>query len=128
MLLLRLLPRRRLEPRRPAERWRPGLWQIVEQDCELRGRFGLERLAHPVVELRCIDPSLRHVFLQKSDRLVTVGIADARFHGSPCRVGWLVLRRLRGGSGSGVDDSVTTPSILGPRASELASGECRSIW
>jgi len=94
MFLLRLLPRRRLERSTLVKRWRPGLWQIVEQDCELRGRFSLERLAHPIVELRSIDPSLRHMFLQKSDRLVTIGIADARFHGSLCRVGWLLLRRL----------------------------------
>jgi hypothetical protein len=91
-----LLPRRRLVHRTFVGRRRPGRWEIVEQDCELRGRFSLERLAHPVVELRSIDPSLRHVLLQKSDRLVTIGIADARFHGSLCRVGWLLLRRLGG--------------------------------
>ena len=34
---------------------------------------------------------------KKADRLVTVGIADSRFHGSLCRVGRLVLRRLLGG-------------------------------
>jgi hypothetical protein len=36
------------------------------------------------------------VLLQKSDRLVTIGIADAGFHGSLCRISWLVLRRLGG--------------------------------
>jgi hypothetical protein len=38
------------------------------------------------------------VLLQKSDRLVTIGVADAGFHGSLCRVGWPLLRpfgRLR---------------------------------
>ena len=96
--LLRLLPRRRLVRRVVVgSRWRPRIRQIVEQDRQVRGRFRLECPAHPIVELRCVDPALRHVFLQKSDRLVTVGIADSRFHGSPCRSGRLVLRRLLGG-------------------------------
>jgi hypothetical protein len=34
------------------------------------------------------------VFLQKSDRLVSIGIADAGFHRSLYRAGWLVLCRL----------------------------------
>jgi hypothetical protein len=36
------------------------------------------------------------MFLQESDRLVSIGIADAGFHGSLDRVGWLVLSRLLG--------------------------------
>ena len=71
-------------------RWRPRLGQILEQHSQLRGCPGLQRSAHPIVELRSVDASLRHVLLQKSDRLVTVGIADARFHGSLRRLGWLV--------------------------------------
>jgi len=34
------------------------------------------------------------VLLQKSDRLVTIGVANAGFHGSLCRVGWPLLRPL----------------------------------
>jgi hypothetical protein len=34
------------------------------------------------------------VLLQKSDRLVSIGITDARFWGSLSRIGWLLLRRL----------------------------------
>jgi hypothetical protein len=37
------------------------------------------------------------VFLQKSDRLVTISIADSRLHGRLRRTGWLLLRRLLGG-------------------------------
>jgi hypothetical protein len=36
------------------------------------------------------------MFLQKSDRLVSIGIADARFHWPLYRVGWLVLSRRLG--------------------------------
>ena len=94
-----------------------GLRQIVEQDRELRCRFGLQRPAHPIVELRCVDPALRHVFLQKSDRLVAVGIADSRFHGSLAGLGRLVLRRLLGGIRLGCGRLSHNPSIPG-RASE----------
>jgi hypothetical protein len=93
--LFGLLPGRRLVcgvPRR-----RPRLRHVVEQDRELRRSFCLQRPAHPIVELRCVDPALRHVLLKKTDCLVTGGVADSRFHRSPCRTGRLVLRRLLGG-------------------------------
>jgi len=53
------------------------------------------------------------MLLQKSDRLVTIGITDARFHGSLCFLGLLWLRRL-GGLRLGRGRLVHTPSILGP--------------
>ena len=83
----RLLPRRRLVGGGVGCRWWPRFRQILEKDRQFWCRFGLESPAHPIVELRCVDPALRHVFLQKSDGLVTVGIADSRFHGAFCRVG-----------------------------------------
>jgi hypothetical protein len=92
--LCRLLPGRRLVCGARGRR-RPGLRQIIEQDSELGCRFGLERPGHPIVELRCVDPALRHMLLQKADRLITVGIADSRFHRPlVCR---LLLRHLLGG-------------------------------
>ena len=95
--LLRPLPRRCLVPRAVfGSRW-PRIRQIVEQGCQVRCRFRLERAAYPIVELQFVDPALRHVFLQKSDRLVAVGISNSRFHRSPCRSGRLMLRRLLGG-------------------------------
>jgi aspartate kinase len=95
-LLLLLLPGRLLKRWAAVGRRRPRLRQILEQNRQLRRCFCLQRPAHSVVELRSIDPSLRHVLLQKSDRLVTIGIADAGFHGSLYRVSGLVLRRLGG--------------------------------
>jgi hypothetical protein len=92
--VLLLLPGWLLERRAGIGRRRPWLWQVFEQNGQLRPSFRLERPAHPVVELRSIYPSLRHVLLQKSDRFVTIGIADAGLDRSLCRVGWLVLRRL----------------------------------
>ena len=108
MLLLRLLPA--AAGMSPACRARgPGHWQIVEQDRDSRP-FGLERLAHPVVELRSIDPSLPCVPAKKRplghDRHRRCEVPQVALS-----VGWLLLRRL-GGLGSGVDDSFTTPSIL----------------
>ena len=96
-LLRRLLPWRRLVRGSVLDRRWTRLGQIVEQDRKLRCRFRLESPAHPIVELGGVDPALRHVILQETDRLVTVGITDSRLHGSPCRIGWLVLRRLLGG-------------------------------
>ena len=77
---------------------------------------GPSALGSSVVELRRIDASLRHVLLQKSDHLVTIGIADARFPGSLFLLGRLVLERL-GGLRLGRGRPFPIPSILG-RASE----------
>jgi hypothetical protein len=68
------------------------------------------------------------MFLEESNRLVTFGIADSRVHRSLCRVGRLVLRRLLGGIRLGCGRLSHNPSIPGPRVSELASDDCRSIW
>jgi hypothetical protein len=53
------------------------------------------------------------VLLKKSDRLVTIGITDARFHGSLRLLGRLWLRRL-GGLRLGRGRLVHNPSILDP--------------
>ena len=74
-----------------------------------------------IVELRGVDPALRHV-PGEIDRLVTVGITDSRFYGSPCRIGRLMLRRLLGEDRLWCGRLSHKHQYHGQRASELASG------
>ena len=108
------------------DRRRPRLGQIVEQDRELRCRSAFSaRLIRSSNSEASIRPCAM-CSCKKADRLVTVGIADSRFHGSPCRVGRLVSEAPAAGSGSGADGSVTTTSILGqPRQGSRSIGRAQ---
>ena len=50
----------------------------MKSSVQVRGELGGQRSAHPLVELRCVEPASGHVVAQVLGGLVALGIADSR--------------------------------------------------